>query len=685
MTDNARVRWSFLLILLIALLAWPTGVAEASTGEALIDRQIPDGPFFGEESEPKPVRVSAIEATPTIDIWYGLNQSFGEIGRPQGQINILGNAYASDGIKSLKYSLNGGSQRTLSIGPDGRRLLKEGDFNVELFDDELNSGSNSVEITATANDNSTKTITVTVNYRRDRTWPVPTTHNWTSNSLHNQAQVVDGKWEVASGSAHIIEVGYDRLIAIGDLAWRDFEVTVSIRVDEVDPSGYNPTSTYPGVGFIVHWTGHSDVPIFGWQPKTGWRPYSALAWYAYRPADEGGERLQILNEYSSILVQDPLNRKLTLGVTYNFKLRVEKPAGQRPEYRLKVWQAGNDEPPDWQMTGLGAVTDHDYGSILLLAHHVDASFGTVVVNPLGEFSLSVNETGNGSVTVEPDKPVYQYGELVTVTATADLGWTFANWSGDATGTSNPVQVTMDGDKVVTANFSQNQYTLAVNVVGSGSVARDPNKLTYPHGEVVTLTATADPGWTFANWSGDAVGTSNPVQVTMDGNKTVAANFSQNQYTLTVSMAGSGSVTRSPDQLTYTYGEVVTLTAHDEGDWTFTGWSGAVTGDQNPVSLTMDANKTVTANFSQGDYFLTVNTNGNGSVSLSPLRTKYLAGEAVTLNAEPDLGWTFTGWSGDLSGKANPATITMSEHKKVTATFTPAAVTMKYLFVPLVVK
>jgi hypothetical protein len=87
---------------------------------------------------------------------------------------------------------------------------------------------------------------------------------------------------------------------------------------------------------------------------------------------------------------------------------------------------------------------------------------------------------------------------------------------------------------------------------------------------------------------------------MDGNKTVIANFTQNQYTLTVNinLLDSGSVTKSPDKSTYVYGEQVTLTASGNSGYTFSSWSGDVSGTTNPITLTMDGNKTVTGNFIQ---------------------------------------------------------------------------------------
>jgi uncharacterized repeat protein (TIGR02543 family) len=65
----------------------------------------------------------------------------------------------------------------------------------------------------------------------------------------------------------------------------------------------------------------------------------------------------------------------------------------------------------------------------------------------------------------------------------------------------------------------------------GTVAKDPAQATYHYGDVVQLTATPDAGWTFANWSGDATGTANPVSVTMNGNRSVTANYTAKPWML----------------------------------------------------------------------------------------------------------------------------------------------------------
>ncbi len=67
------------------------------------------------------------------------------------------------------------------------------------------------------------------------------------------------------------------------------------------------------------------------------------------------------------------------------------------------------------------------------------------------FTLSTTAT-HGTVLISPDKAIYTSGDLVTLTAQAENGYLFDSWSGDATGNTNPLQVTMTTNKNITANF-----------------------------------------------------------------------------------------------------------------------------------------------------------------------------------------------------------------------------------------
>jgi predicted glutamine amidotransferase len=144
--------------------------------------------------------------------------------------------------------------------------------------------------------------------------------------------------------------------------------------------------------------------------------------------------------------------------------------------------------------------------------------------PSASYTLDVTIDGSGTVLKNPDSPEYYEGTDVTLTAVSDPGYAFEGWSGDYVGSENPLTITMDSDKEITAHFATESYTLLVNVIGDGSVSIDPDLPTYNYGDLVTLAATANAGWKFALWSGDLSGDANPATVIMTGNKVVTATF-----------------------------------------------------------------------------------------------------------------------------------------------------------------
>ena len=224
---------------------------------------------------------------------------------------------------------------------------------------------------------------------------------------------------------------------------------------------------------------------------------------------------------------------------------------------------------------------------------------TLVANfAMNTYTLNVTAV-NGTVLKVPNTATYNSGASVVLTPTPATGFVFTSWSGDATGTANPLTVTMNANKNITANFTAIVSTFTLNVTAvNGTVAKLPNTATYNSGATVVLTPTPATGFVFSSWSGDATGTANPLTVTMNANKNITANFTAivgGPFTLNVT-AVNGTVVKNPDQVNYNNGVTVQLTATPATGYVFTSWNGDATGAVNPVTVTMNSNKSVTANF-----------------------------------------------------------------------------------------
>jgi hypothetical protein len=214
----------------------------------------------------------------------------------------------------------------------------------------------------------------------------------------------------------------------------------------------------------------------------------------------------------------------------------------------------------------------------------------------------------------------------------------------------------------------NAKNLAISKTGSGSgnVALSPAGGIYEYLTEVELTAVPDSGSVFSGWSGDLTGTQNPDMLLMDDDKMVTAEFAR-MYTLTVDTIGSGGVTLNPAGGQYDPGTQVVLTAVPDSAFAFRGWGGDLDSLVNPDTLMMDSDKYVSATFIR-QFTLAVDTVGPGGVALDPPGGVYDSLTSVVLTATPDFGYSFKGWSGDLTANASPDTLIMDSTKTVTATF-----------------
>jgi uncharacterized repeat protein (TIGR02543 family) len=262
-------------------------------------------------------------------------------------------------------------------------------------------------------------------------------------------------------------------------------------------------------------------------------------------------------------------------------------------------------------------------------------------------SLSIyHEAGSGQMLLgvyadSSGQPGSRLGVTDTTTVSSTAGW-------QTVALQSPVSVSA-GQRIWLAwVFENNQGLRAID----GTPGRASSPATWSDGLPTTFGAATVADYIYslyASYSPASTGTTS--------------------YTLTTS-ASNGTITRAPNQTSYTAGQTVTLTAAANTGYTFSGWSGDLTGTTNPATLVMDSNKSVTANFTANLYTLSISAT-NGSVTRSPSAASYTYGQVVTLQAVPDAGYVFTGWSGDASGTSSSTIVVMDANKTVTANFTAA--------------
>jgi uncharacterized repeat protein (TIGR02543 family) len=263
-----------------------------------------------------------------------------------------------------------------------------------------------------------------------------------------------------------------------------------------------------------------------------------------------------------------------------------------------------------------------------------------------------------------------YNEGATVSILVDQvaeGYSFDGWSGGVSSTSNQMNFVMSSNISVTANFTLNQYQLAVSAGSGGTVSGSG---TFDHGTTASISATPDQGYFFSGWSGQGVASmsATTTTVSMTDNRTVTANFNPLNYSIAaiVSPESTGVVSGLGN---YQFGEDVTLTASPTLDgYSFVSWSGDINSTQNPLSITnIDSNLSLTANFGLNTHSLEIVAGTGGTVSGNG---NFNHGTLAVINAIPDSGYSFEGWTGDgiTDPKARSTTVKMTGNKTVSASF-----------------
>jgi hypothetical protein len=229
-------------------------------------------------------------------------------------------------------------------------------------------------------------------------------------------------------------------------------------------------------------------------------------------------------------------------------------------------------------------------------------------------------------------------------------------------------------KITFIPVSATTVQLAVAVNGSGVTTPSIGTHTYSANSKVNITATPSANWEFVNWTGDvAEPDSAHTTVTMNTGKTVTANFNRINSVLRVTANGGGNITPVLGNHVYPIGATVNITAIPAVNWAFVNWTGDV-ADVNSAStnVTMNWDKTVTANFIRTHSTLTIAIHGSGNVTPEAGIYTYPVGTTANITATPASGYRFVNWTGDVSTIVNvnsaSTNITMNRDYTITANF-----------------
>ena len=287
--------------------------------------------------------------------------------------------------------------------------------------------------------------------------------------------------------------------------------------------------------------------------------------------------------------------------------------------------------------------------------------------------VSSNPTIGGTTTGAGD---YENGATCTLTATPNPGYTFANWTENGNPqTSNPVySFTVTGSRNIVANFVASSYTISAyadpyiggTVVGAA---------TYGYQQTCTLTATANPGYTFVCWmeNGSNVSSLPTYSFTVTADRNLVATFVQQTFVISTSVNPTDAGSTS-GAATYYYNQTCTLTATPEIGYVFRYWSenGIPVSNDATYSFSVTASRNLVAEFAPQSCVISAVTNPTEAGSIVGTGSyDYL--ETCTLTATPAEGYVFVSWTENGHPVSNEATyeFSVTGNRNLIANFTLA--------------
>jgi Divergent InlB B-repeat domain len=199
------------------------------------------------------------------------------------------------------------------------------------------------------------------------------------------------------------------------------------------------------------------------------------------------------------------------------------------------------------------------------------SFTTISPPPQVTLTMQASPSGDGTTNPAPGANTEDLNSVVPITATANSGFHFVNWTGPVTDPNNPsTTVTMTQNQTVTANFATGALmptlTMQVSSVAEGSTSPAPGVHSETLNDVVPILAEPNTGYHFVSWTGNVADSlSYSTTVTMTQNQTVTANFAIGTPSPTPIPTPSPTATPTPTPTPTTLANISTRLRVETGD------------------------------------------------------------------------------------------------------------------------
>lgn len=275
---------------------------------------------------------------------------------------------------------------------------------------------------------------------------------------------------------------------------------------------------------------------------------------------------------------------------------------------------------------------------------------------------------NGTLLGETEQLVEAGKDCTAVTAIPDENYQFDSWSGDYTGTDNPLTITnVTSDMTITANFIKGitpvTLTMAASPADNGSTTPTEGKHIVNAKIPVDISATPADGFIFVYWDGTkhasiADSNSSSTTVTLTNDATVTAHFAVEGTSVTMKMTANpsraGKTVPSKGSYSVEIGESQTIEAIPAEGYLFSSWTvtakANITDPESSITtVRLNGNATITANFVKAELL----SNSSLAVRVSPLNggtvtpenplVKLQDGDPVDISVVPNTGYTFDRW------------------------------------------